>query len=120
MTMELEFETGLNDEIIKSCVGDVKNIWNKYNNPRPEQNTTTSVPGMRPYCEPLEPEQQEVVDAFNGYIDQLYSLIDIFHIGSGIWYTHVGNTDEWIDFAEESEEVIKQYIDEKLWDDVCR
>jgi len=120
MTMKTEFEAGLNDKIINSCVKDVKEIWNKYDNPIPDQDITTSVPGMRPYCEPLEPEQQDVVDAFNGYVDQLYSLIDIFHIGSGIWYTHIKNTDEWDVYAEEAEEVIKSYIDENLWEIVCK
>lgn len=119
MTMETEFKDGLTDEIIKSCVEDVKNIWEKYNSPILEQKTTTSVSGMRPYSEPLEPDQQEVVDMFNGYVDQLYSLIDIFHIGSGIWYTHIGNTDTWDNFATEAREIITTFINEQLWDAVC-
>lgn len=117
--MKSEFKTGLNDKIIKSCVVDIEEIWNKYENPIPEQNTTADVLGIRPYREPLEPEQQNEVDLFNGYVDQLYSLIDIFHIGSDIWYTHIGNTDEWNDYAEEAEEIIKTYIDENLWELVC-
>jgi len=120
MTMKSEFENGMNDEIIKTCVNDVKTIWDKYNQPIPAQNTTTSVSGMHPYSEPLEPDQQDVIDKFNAYVDQLYSLVDIFHIGSGIWYTHVGNTDEWDNFTTEAEETIKSFIDEQLWDAVCR
>jgi len=119
MSMESEFEHGMDDEILSSCVEKINNIWNKYGCPYPNQTTTTEVAGMRPYCDDMEPDDQDVVDKYNMYVDQIYSLIDVFHIGSGIWYTHVDNPDEWDQYSEDATEIIQEFIAEYLWGAVC-
>jgi hypothetical protein len=118
--MKQAFEQAMKSKIIKSCAEEVFSVWEKHGKPETDPQTTTGVSGLRPYLSDIPEEwTDDDVSAYNGLIDDLYAMIDVFCIGSGIWYTHYYADEGWSIYSDEAEQIIKNYIDENLWEQFC-
>lgn len=66
--------------------------------------------------------EDEAADAFNNAIDNIYRLIDVRHIGSGIFYTTHSSgefPENWEAFEQEATEAIESWLNYRAWDEFC-
>lgn len=119
-TMQVRFNEAKAEPQIKSIVEEIEEIWKNNNYPEPDSGTTTGAFGNRYMTEYNNAEDKPLVDRFNNLVDLLWNIIDEFHIGSGIWYTHYYSTSEWNHYHNYVIELISEFINDSLWESVCR
>jgi len=117
--MQERFDIAKNYPEIKSLVEEIEEIWKSFGSPEHETGTTTGTSGKRYLIVYEYAEDKPLVDRFNEIVDALWILIDEFHIGSGIWYTHYYRSPEWNDYVDSVYERIEEYIRDYLWEAVC-
>jgi len=101
-----------------------KNIENVINeikqkhNPVVEKTTTTGVHGLLSGAYNDRNDSDEAMAFFEAACE-LYKLIYIRHIGSGIFYDYAYYTDSMRAYTDEARPIIESYIENNLWDDIC-
>lgn len=94
-TMQDRFSRAKAEPEIKRTVEEIEELWSSHGQPEPDQGPTTDSIGNRHMTEYNEADQEPIVDRYNSLVELLWDLVDEFHIGSGIWYTHYYKTSEW-------------------------
>ncbi len=64
-------------------------------------------------------EEREAVDLWNQSIDELFTLIDYHHIGSGIVHTQYHTNPEFAAYQEEAEQAINSWLSHDAWELFC-
>lgn len=59
------------------------------------------------------------IATYESIVTGLYDLIDIHHIGSGIWHTQYHKNDEYEKYVDAGKSIIDEYIENNLWNDYC-
>lgn len=117
--MQDRFNRAKTEPEIKIISAGIEGVWNIHGQPEPDQGPTTGAMGNRHMTEYNDADQEPVVDRYNSLLELLWDLVDEFHIGSGIWYTHYYYTQGWTDYYEAAERLISEFIDNSLWTAVC-
>lgn len=104
---------------IKQAAAEIEALWNSHGQPEPDHGPTTETTGNRHATEYNDADEKPLVDRHNSLIDLLWDLIDEFHIGGGIWYTHYYETHEWGEYVEAAEPIISEFIEDSLWRAIC-
>lgn len=118
-SMQGRFNRAKAEPEIKQVVAEIEDIWNLHGQPEPDHGPTTDAMGNRHMTEYNDADQEPVVDRYNTLVELLWDLVDEFHIGSGIWYTHYYYTQGWTDYYAAAERLISEFIDNNLWTVVC-
>lgn len=116
--MSREFHVAEQNEEIVDIVRSIRSVWIECGRPQHENTTTTGVCGMNPYLNDYEIDDKKYADRFNKLVDVLYDLVDIFHIGSGIWYTHIFADVGWDEYKEKALELVDEFIGDSLFEEV--
>ncbi|MGB3908249.1 MAG: hypothetical protein WBL02_07445 [Methanomethylovorans sp.] len=118
-TMQDRFNRAKSEPEIKQAAAEIEELWNLHSQPEPDQGPTTGAMGNRHMVEYSEADQEPVVDRYNSLVELLWDLVDEFHIGLGIWYTHYYKTPKWKAYYSAAEQLISEFILDSLWTAVC-
>ena len=119
VSMLTRFNEAMIEPELKGIVEIIKDVWLSMGSPEPESGCTTGCRGNRYITEYSYEYQEPVVDRCNHLIDLLWILVDEYHIGSGIWYTHYYRSDNWNSYYDGVVEIIDEFIRDCLWELVC-
>lgn len=111
-------KNGICDKIID----ELYDLWVECGEPETEDGPTTEelMPAELLHDIDLGDEStNDDIAAYESVITGLYNLIDIRHIGSGIWYTQYYTNSEFEKYADAGKTIINEYIKNNLWDDFC-
>jgi hypothetical protein len=110
-------------EIVSPVVEELETLWNELGGPYPPEGPSTEVRDVQTLAD-IESmgdgATEDDVSAYNELIVELFRLIDIRYIGSGIWYTqYEQGSDAWREYTERGREIIDTFIAYDLWDRFC-
>ena len=96
-------------------------LWEENKKPTPSTGTTTEAGSFNKAMirDWNNTEDEPLVKRHNELVEMLWELVDEFHIGSGIWYTHYHCSDEWGGFIVDAKPILEAFIDNHLWQEVC-
>jgi len=110
-------------EIVRPVVEELETLWNELGQPEPPDGPSTEIRGVQAFADLAsmgDGATGDDVSAHNYLIEELFRLIDIRHIGSGIWYTqYERGSDAWQEYTERGREIIDNFISYDLWDRFC-
>jgi len=101
----------------ESVINEINEIKQKHN-PVVEKTTTTGEWGLLHHANNIKNDSPEAM-AFFETACELYKLIYIRHIGSGIFYDYAYYTESMRSYTDEARPIIESYIENNLWDNIC-
>ena len=104
-------------EIPNSLIAEIKNIEKKYN-VIVEKTTTTGASGVLSGAYNNRNDNEESEEFFDRACE-LYELVYIRHIGSGIFYDYAYYTESMQQYVDEAMPIIENYIENNLYEDIC-
>lgn len=118
--MDKEYFDSIKNGVCDSVVDQLYNLWVECGEPEPEGGTTTETHMPAELLHDIDlgdGSTEDDVAAYESIITGLYDLVNIRHIGSGIWYTDYYTNDEFEKYAEAGKDIVDEYIDNNLWED---
>ena len=120
--MDKEYFENKKSGICDDIIDELYSLWIKCGEPETESGPTTGTHMPAELLQGLdlgEGSTDDDVDAYKSVIIGLYDLVDIRHIGSGIWYTQYHKNDGYEEYADAGKSIIDEYVENNLWDDFC-
>ena len=110
-------------EIVSPVVEELEALWNELGQPEPSKGASTETNVAQPLADldsMGDDATEDDVAAYNMLLEELFRLIDIRHIGSGIWYTNYEpGSEAWQEYTSRGNDIIYDFISHDLWDRFC-